>query len=506
MFCFVSCTGEKDAIDSEGTVVVEDTNVETEDTGTSQPDDESEPTTFSSTLQATQTQVLLYDRDRTIDNPLKGFLTSYKWGEPSNAMPHRLEFAYVPLSDIVQSEGEYRFDSSVEPLLQQASDRGNHLIIRVYIDYPNLESGLPEYLLDIVSCSSYSDYGGGCSPDYQDPNLQSAILDFIGAFGAAYDGDRRLAFVQLGLLGFWGEWHTYPHVDWFAADGFQQEVIAAYGDAFQQTPLQIRVPVQDTPQRIIGFHDDSFAYSTLGDVDWFFWSKMMAAGTDRHWEHSPTGGEVFPALQAELFSEDYQVGEYSQDFAECVSQTHATYMINYNAFHSYSAEQQVQAEEISMSMGYEYTVEQVSVEVGALHDMTVDIRVSVFVRNSGVSPFYYPLHLTLHSEEGQTWLLQSELNELLPSAEAEEYAIVLESVPASLLKSNFFLSLDAEILLEEQRIRFANVEDIDGRIYTDVHFACQYDSESYGLGESYDEVCFCDVDGIFRTVVGEECE
>ena len=28
---------------------------------------------------------------------------------------------------------------------------------------------------------------------------------------ARYDGDPRIGFVQLGLLGFWGEWHTYPY-------------------------------------------------------------------------------------------------------------------------------------------------------------------------------------------------------------------------------------------------------------------------------------------------------
>ena len=40
------------------------------------------------------------------------------------------------------------------------------------------------------------------SPDYQDPNLLRAFEQFIHFFGAKYDGDQRIGFLHLGLLGF----------------------------------------------------------------------------------------------------------------------------------------------------------------------------------------------------------------------------------------------------------------------------------------------------------------
>ena len=65
------------------------------------------------------------------------------------------------------------------------------------------------------------------------------------------------------MLGFWGEWHTYPHTDWFADDTFQQDVITAFDQAFDVTPIQLRLPYQDSPQRSIGFHDDSLPIPQL---------------------------------------------------------------------------------------------------------------------------------------------------------------------------------------------------------------------------------------------------
>lgn len=487
--------------DNEKEVFAKDTSTEiVEDTA-----QEEQEQYFSSTTQSEQTYSLVYDRAETQMNPLKGFLTSYRWGSPTIDMPHQLEFAYISLASLIQDEGVYTFESGLEPYLQDSESRGHHTIVRVYIDYPNLQSGLPEYLSSAVSCSPYTEYGGGCAPNYQDPMLQSAIINFIKEFGARYDGDTRLAFVQLGLLGFWGEWHTYPHTDWFASDIFQQEVIETFDDVFQKTPLQIRIPVQDTSERVMGFHDDSFAYSTLGDIEWFFWSKMLAAGTELHWEHSPMGGEVFPGLQETLFSEDYLLGEYSQDFATCISQTHATYMINYKAFHEYTPEQQEQAKEISMAMGYEYTIEKMHMEIHGLRGSNIDMQLTISVRNSGIAPFYYPLTLSLWSQQGEKWIVEEHLEDLLPSAQSHDYSILLEDVPSTFIDSMLFVRLESEMIQTSQKIRFANIEDVEGQIPIAFDFSCHHEEETYMLGEKYNEYCFCDVDGVFRTAEGADC-
>ena len=63
----------------------------------------------------------------------------------------------------------------------------------------------------------YNDFGNNgvsVSPDYSDPRLVTALEAFITALGRRYDGDPRIGFITLGLIGFWGEWHTWPYDGW----------------------------------------------------------------------------------------------------------------------------------------------------------------------------------------------------------------------------------------------------------------------------------------------------
>ena len=391
--------------------------------------------------------------------------------------------------------------------------RNHHLNPRVYIDYPNLSSGLPSHLSGTVECHPYTDYGGGCAPDYTSPVLQAAILDFISAFGAAYDGDPRIAFVQLGLLGFWGEWHTYPHTDWFADDAFQQAVIAEFDQAFDTTPLQIRYPSQDTPQRDIGFHDDSYAYATVGEVGWFFWNRVLSSGAELNWTRGPMGGEVYPALQESLFSDSYDIDTYSQDFEDITEITHATYMLNYLAYNmngiGYQGEQRQRAEQAGMQMGYEYTLETASVEASGIDGDSVDVMVSLSIRNTGVSPFYYPLTLELTViETGAVLGEWSGIELMMPDEQGVSFEMLLENIPLSNVNQSYGLTLKSEHLLPQQHIKWANDSQQDGILRLSPVFQCVYATESYWPGQSVqgsNAQCTCDVDGQFYTVSGDVC-
>ena len=110
------------------------------------------PTYFTSVRQDTRSFEFSYDRSITSGNPLKGFTTNYGWGEPNNTFPHSLEFSYIPLAEVISPSGEYQFNA-LETELNRATERGHHLILRFYLDYPGLESGVPMPLRDQVFCS-----------------------------------------------------------------------------------------------------------------------------------------------------------------------------------------------------------------------------------------------------------------------------------------------------------------------------------------------------------------
>ena len=136
--------------------------------------------------------------DVTVGNPLRGLVTSPAWTGPTTPamLPTSLEFYYFGLDEIMI--GNNRFDWSVlDKVLQDAASRYKHVIWRVYCHYPGRPLAVPEYILD-----QGLDIDDG-SPVYDDGRLLTALEQFIKALGARYDGHKALAFIQLGLLGYW---------------------------------------------------------------------------------------------------------------------------------------------------------------------------------------------------------------------------------------------------------------------------------------------------------------
>jgi type II secretory pathway pseudopilin PulG len=233
--------------------------------------------------------------------------------------------------------------------------------------------------------------------------LLNALQQFITAFGQELDGDPRLAFIQVGLLGFWGEWHTYPHSDWIPATT-KDSVIQWLDNAFSTTLLQNRYPWPAAVTAGFGLFDDSFAFATLTDTtDWFFWPQVERAGYTNFWQQNAMGGEVYPPLQDEAFLEGFPTegAEYEQDFDLCADTTHATYMLNNYAFSTGYTEATglARAQASASRLGYQFIVTQVSASSVTGDNSVVDMEVEI--TQTGVAPFYYPLSLSLTCSSGQ---------------------------------------------------------------------------------------------------------
>ena len=386
------------------------------------------------------------DLPRTDHNPLRGFFTAYAWGDPVTDHPASLEFAYVPLAALMNGPESFAFDTGLEPLLLAAEARGHQLVFRPYLDYPGLPSGLPGFLEGSVALQPYTDHGGGLSPDYGNPDLQSALLGFIAALGDRYDGDPRLAVVQLGLLGFWGEWHTWPHSDWFADPLLQQEVLQAYDDAFSTTLLQTRYPSEATVDRQLGYHDDSFAHSTLGDIDWFFVSLLEAADATDRWQHVAVGGELRPELQTEIFEPGYTTGTYQQDFAACVDATHASFLLNYTPFgRGFDSEaEEARTREAARLLGY------------ALHLVEADLgpqTLTLTFENRGVAPFYHPVVVEVSDADGA--MVEAALPRLLPATAPEGVVFDVAGLAPPSTAAPWTVRLASDQILPSQTLRLA---------------------------------------------------
>ncbi|MFF5289422.1 DUF4832 domain-containing protein [Paractinoplanes globisporus] len=346
-----------------------------------------------------------------------------------------MEWFYLPLNAVMSGPDVFNW-SALEAQLNAIAARGHQAAFRFYLDYPGKPSGIPRYLLDNgLVTHAYDDFGNNglsVSPDYDDPNLGTALDQFIAALGARYDGDPRIGFLQVGLLGFWGEWHTYPHdgytlpENWFASQAEQVRVLTDFDAAFNKTKLQVRYPSTDNAPLGMGYHDDSFAVETLPGVGWHFMDKMIAAGTTGKWQSEPVGGELRPEIQGCIFDApaDCPVieGGADNDFPDSVAQTHASWLLNQYAFDpGYAGPNLARALAGSKSLGYQLQVTQASTPLFVRgRTFTVGVKMA----DLGIAPFYYdwPPQIAAVDARGhitRTWTTPWQLTAVGPGRPAQ---------------------------------------------------------------------------------------
>jgi hypothetical protein len=353
-----------------------------------------------------------------VDNPLKGLVP---YARPSaDRFPHSMEFMYLALSDLMQSEEQFDWQP-LEDLLNDVASRGNQAVIRIYMEYPGKEKGIPQYLVrQGLKVHQYLNTNTApfppktiVTPDYEDPRLRTALRSFIEAMGKRFDGDPRLAYITAGLLGTWGEWHTYPRNDLWASHSTQDVVLDAYEKSFSSTPILLRYPAgpnhgsqTDNASRSFGYHDDSFAWATLDtgkpEDDWFYQPALKAAGKAavEKWKTRPIGGEIRPEVWGKIFDPRERWPAQAQSFHDCVSATHATWLMDTGMFREVaSPERKSRAIQEVRRMGYEISIGHVDfVSEPSRGELSITLRLI----NQGVAPFYadWPTEIALATEDG----------------------------------------------------------------------------------------------------------
>ncbi len=407
------------------------------------------------------------------DNPLKGLVP---YARPhADRFPHSMEFSYLPLSDLMT--GPNKFDwQPLEALLNDIASRRHQTVFRIWMEYPGRDEGIPKYLQDAgLTVTEWLNTNTAPfpptkvrTPDYNDPQLRAALQSFIAALGKKYDGDPRIGFITAGLLGTWGEWHTYPRSELMASKEVQSEVMDAYEQAFKITPVLLRYPAGNDAwahaanhDRRLGYHDDSFAWATLDtgrkEDNWFFMPAIKAAGPEamQKWKTMPIGGEIRPELWGEIF-DDRPANAQAQDIAECIQQTHATWLMDTGMFKEKPTDQRKRnAIGHVQRMGYEFHI--VSAEHQPLKSGGASITLQV--RNTGVAPFYYPWKTELASvRNGQiieTYGVNWSILNLLSDDPPRTWKVELSAEQSSAAKDGFALRI-VNPLPNGMSLRFAN--------------------------------------------------
>ena len=209
---------------------------------------------------------------------------------------------------------------------------------------------------------------------------------------------------------------------------------------------------------------------------------LESVGAQDRWQEVVIGGELRPELQGWVFDEDYELGTYQQDFDECVQATHATYLLNYNAFNEsntgYVGAERERAEAAVLKMGYQFELAGATVSATGLLNDTVEVLVSVEV-TQGCGPLYYPLMLQLDSNALDGSVVSNEDLKTLMPGDSRAVVFELGRVSVDVLNQPIEVSLTSDMLLEGQSIAFATEtpwDAVDGRTQVTWELGCQTES------------------------------
>jgi len=341
---------------------------------------------------------------KTLVNPLMGWAP---WATiEKSEQPHTLVYADLTWRDFEPQEGQFDF-AAFEQRNQFARWRaeGKRVVFRFVLDIPDSGEHLdiPDWLFEkIEGDGDFYDheYGKGFSPNYANPILIAYHQKAIQALGERYGQDDFIAYIELGSLGHWGEWHikSDTNIRTLPDQSIRDQYVSHYLNAFPNTYLLMRRPFMIAQDHLIGFYNDMTAdpestetwlewiqyggeYSQTGEV------QALAALPDQ-WQIAPIGGE-----QTSSMDPNQIYGEFLSATIDLLQRSHTTFISPNGAYNiKAGSELQPGIDRILATIGYRLYIPDARIPDRIMFGKTIPLRFTF--ANSGIAPFYYNWTIT----------------------------------------------------------------------------------------------------------------
>lgn len=342
-------------------------------------------------------------------NPIRGL---YRWSNTfvnPNGTDIYDAYARYTWDQIETSEGTYDFSAierDIAAFFGSGKNSGKKYAFRVRAMKSNGNS-LPSFMQKapyIQSCL----YQGAQEnvANWDDPAFIAKTQQLVDAIAKKYDGDNRIAWIDMGAYGRWGEWHMSAYDSCKASTDTQKKYIDMYLNAFKTTTLQISGTEQDmaayalaqtrtNPSKLnirkdcVGFSSLYCSYSVHLSYD--LWNE-----TKDRWKYAPYTSEFGNPASLKNPESFY----YGQSEATAM---HISLLGNGNIFpwSEISPEGQAAFTKLDQLLGYSYVLNDVSMS-GALNPGNT-LNVITTWSNYGSTPTYEPWIVTflLKNSAGQ---------------------------------------------------------------------------------------------------------
>lgn len=338
-------------------------------------------TTTSATITVTPAAIPLSEPE--VVNPQRGF---YRWygrepiPQPRPSYEHYIRYGWRALEP---SKGQYDF-SMIEQHLLTARHMNASLAFRVMaVNGFSSPVEVPEYLRQEVGGAYCSYYGQTVwVPNWNHPLFIERARALVQALGARFNGERWLAYYDLGLYGHWGEWHTGGLCTAPGSAATKRALVDMQLAAFPSSPVLMNA----------GADSETFAYALNRSPEIGIRVDSLCSGWfDEQFNTDPTKKALMQSRwkTAPIVSE--YVGGAHPDLPQCDQQVRDWHVAsvasgNFGDWQSYSATEQAQLLMLGKRAGYRFQ----------LNSLTYPTAVTAGTRfaidsgwsNVGITPLY----------------------------------------------------------------------------------------------------------------------
>ncbi|MCR5279897.1 MAG: DUF4832 domain-containing protein [Lachnospiraceae bacterium] len=379
------------------------------------------------------------------NNPFKGWVgwADINEGDVDDILSeHNLIYVDIKWSELEPEKGKYAFeDIEKQYQFDKWKKQGCRMVFRFVMDNPNVVDGdpdikrmdIPEWLYKELEEENAEGEGagtfylgetirsllGGCgfSPNYKSEKLLKYHETAIKAFAERYDDPSICAYVEVGSLGHWAEFHTWPTgTGEFPDPELAQKYMQVYADAFHNVKVGIRKPYALAAENNWGLYNDIFGVTSDGGTPTFLeWAATgntdMPGSTDEDiaasampdwWKLNYSGGE--------FANGDFRTNALDENMCAVLDQirdSHTTWLGPCSAcdfkvgdpeydYYRYNIET------LFSTMGYNYRIYCIDKPESLTPGETAELNISW--DNAGVAPIYYncPVTLSLKNGGGET--------------------------------------------------------------------------------------------------------
>jgi hypothetical protein len=386
--------------------------------------------------------------DALIANPGMGFETfhCFNTDDRITRLPYypKCSIAYFRFywDALEPKEGKYNFDM-MDQLVDKAQKNGQELALRFMpMSTTNAKQGTPKWYTDKAKVYSFKrDNSTGWAPDHNDPYFLSKQEALISAFGEKYNGSPYICRMDIGSVGFWGEWHlshTEPPVPMITEENAIR-IIDMYLKYWNQIPLSMLIGyvpgLRYAVENGTGWRADS-----LGDYGHFsdtwchmtdaYPQKLAEANASQAWKRGPIAYEP-PGSMTDL--EKYvpsKGGGYDKMWDQALQWGGSAYNPKSGTI---PAAQIPAIERFLKRCGYRFVLKRVAIPQ-TWQRKEKNLPISIQIENVGVAPAYKNYRLAIKlTGLGAPVILpsKSKVSQWLPGEHhIEERCALPDSLPA----------------------------------------------------------------------------